>query len=105
MVQRAMYVKSPDGSRVLGVMVQGGSLDEWAVIGIETLGALGGAKKAAAIEKVFSDHAHEVIGVFRTEDAAMKKGEAYAKKWLRGQRAKKCDCGEISAPASSSLVA
>jgi len=45
---------------------------------------------------VFDDHAHEVLGEFKTEAAARKKGEAYAKKWLRTQRElAKCACEPI----------
>jgi len=46
---------------------------------------------------VFDDHAHEALGYFTTEEAARKKGEAYAKKWLRTQRElEKCACEPIA---------
>jgi hypothetical protein len=47
---------------------------------------------------ILDDHAHEQIGEYKTEDAARRYGEAFARRWLRNAKLrseKKCGCGPI----------
>ena len=48
------------------------------------------------IEKVFDDHAHDVIGTFATMSEAFKAGDLYARAWRKGGMEKaRCTCENI----------
>lgn len=46
--------------------------------------------------KVYDDHAHEIVGVYKSLRRALKAADGFALEWLkRGPRADKCACGPI----------
>lgn len=53
------------------------------------------SKLDADVGKVFDDHAHADLGVFKSMEAATKATKAFVRKWRRKIALKKCDCGEI----------
>lgn len=55
----------------------------------------------ATPENVLNEHAHKLLGSRKSDAAAKRLAEQYAKKWIgEAVAVERCNCGEISAVAS-----
>jgi len=61
---------------------------EYVVLAIESA-------DGASDDAVLAEHAHQLLGRFKTEAEAKEAGERFATKWREGADAAACDCGPI----------
>ena len=75
------------GERALVVMITSSGPAEYRALALEIAG------DATGVEHVFADHAHDAIGVYRSEKRARWACEKYAKQYVA--RAERCECATI----------
>lgn len=81
-------------SLMLGVT---GCERQWGLVALEVPTPKGPEESARVYtERMFASHAHEMVGEFKTPEAACAAGDAYARRWLRARNIKPCDCRAIT---------
>lgn len=81
-------------SLMLGVT---GGGDQWGLVALEVPTPKGPEESARVyVERMFASHAHQMVGEYRTLEAACAAGDTYARRWMRVRRLKPCDCKPIA---------
>jgi hypothetical protein len=84
--------------RVLLVMVD---VETLSVLAVETVRPKRGGDTAEQVERVFSEHAHKLVGQGDSLPDAIAKAEAFAAGWVRPLQPnlESCGCGEMGGTA------
>lgn len=53
------------------------------------------ASRTSDVETILADHAHKVLAERTSLEAAKRKGERFARAWLRGASTARCGCKDI----------
>ena len=87
------YVLHGERALVLAI-VDGGT--KFGATAFETQNPIGKKPGLKVVGEFFDDHAHDVIGEFKTDTDARKACEKYASAWKRRKKIEACKCGPIA---------